>query len=76
MFLLSLLSHYKKGVRPPVPAPAEEEGAVREVETAECCKEVIGNISDEVEEEPDMDDTGARKELPPPVKLPKPITGW
>ena len=75
MFLLSLLSHYKKGVRPPVPAPTEEEGAVREVET-ECCKEVIGNISDEVEEEPDMDDTGARKELPPPFKLPKPITGW
>ena len=65
------MSVYKKGVRPPAPAPVEEEGAVREVETAECCNEVIGNISDEVGEEPDIEDTGVRKELPPLVRLPK-----
>lgn len=64
------LSFYKKGVRPPVPAE-EDEAAVRAVETAECCSEVIGNMSEDVGEDPDMEDTGVRNEPPPPVKLPR-----
>ena len=70
-----MISHsfYKKGVRAPVPAE-EEEGAVRAVEAAECCKEVIGNISDDVGEDPDIEDTGVKNEPPPPVKLPDDIS--
>ena len=60
-------------MRAPVPAE-EEEGAVRAVETAECCKEVIGNISDDVGEDPDIEDTGVKNEPPPPVKLPDDIS--
>ena len=58
-----------------LPVPEEEEGAVRAVEAAECCKEVIGNMSDDVGEDPDIEDTGVRNELPPPLKLPKPMSG-
>ena len=64
------LSFYKKGVRPPVPTE-DEEAAVRAVEAAECCSEVIGNMSDDGGEDPDMEDTGVRNEPPPPVKLPR-----
>ena len=71
---LDTLSFYKKGVRAPVPTEEEEEGAVRAVEAAECCKEVIGNISDDVGEDPDIEDTGVRNEPPPPVKLPDDIS--
>ena len=66
---MSLLSSYKKGARLPAAGPAE--GEVRAEETAECCRDEIGNISEEVGDEEDMEDTGVRNGPLPLLKLPE-----